>query len=143
MLLWLSVSKQIKRWHSVSCRQRAAEPGKHVGRIGLRARTETLGRELLGDGDRAGRSIERLEGRLGCICLDLLLAQAVECHLGFGQRASENRGTLDAVTARDADRLRRASNPPAALEVRKAHLLLQDVALQLGDLTGKQRTGRQ
>ena len=30
-----------------------------------------------------------------------------------------------------------------ALEVRKAHLLLQDVALQLGDLTGKQRTGRQ
>jgi len=87
--------------------------------------------------------IEPLERRLGRIRLDLMLAQAVECHLGFGQRASENRGTLDAATARDADRLRRASNPPAALEVRKAHLLLQDVALQLGDLTGKQRTGRQ
>ena len=71
------------------------------------------------------------------------IIEPLERRLGFHERTRENRGTLDAATARDADRLRRASNPPAALEVRKAHLLLQDVALQLGDLTGKQRTGRQ
>src|SRR5271166_5239307 len=82
-----------------------SQPGQDVGRIGPQARTETLGGELLGDGDRAGRGIERVERRLGGICLDLVLAQAVERRLGFRERAGENRGAFDAAAARDPDRL--------------------------------------
>src|SRR6516162_1551236 len=94
-----------------------SQPGQDVGRIGPQARTETLGRELLGDGDRAGRGIERLERRLGRICLDLVLAQAGERRLGFRERAGENRGTLDAAAACDPDRLRRSGDPPPAFEL--------------------------
>jgi hypothetical protein len=102
---------------------------------GLQARTETFGREFLGD--RTDRGIERVERRLGCICLDLMLAQAGERRLGFRERAGENRGTLDAASPCDPDRLRRAGDPPPAFELREPHLLLQDMALEFGDFSSE------
>ena len=66
-----------------------------------------------------------------------MLAQASQRRLGFGESARENRGAFDAAPARDPDRLRRPGDPPAALELREPHLLLQHVAFQIGDFGGE------
>jgi len=131
------VVKRIETRSGVGRRLAAAgafpQPGEDVSCVGPQARTETLGRELLGDGDRTGRGIERVERLLDRICLELMLAQASERRLSFRERAGENRGTLDAASACDPDRLRRSGDPPAAFELREAHLLLQDMAFEFGD----------
>src|SRR6516164_9059699 len=103
--------------YRLGCGDSLPQSRHDLGGIGFEARAETLGREFLSDGDRAGRGIEGIERRLGRICLDLMLAQAVERRLGFRERARENRGILDAAPARDPDRLRRPGDPPAALEL--------------------------
>src|SRR5215469_1792738 len=64
-----------------------------------------------------------------------------ECRLGFCERALEDRGTLDAASPRDPDRLRGSGDPPSAFELREPHLLRRDMALQLGDLGGEERAG--
>ena len=94
-----------------------SQPGENIGGIGFEPRAETLGREFLGDGDRTGRGIERVERLLDRICLELMLAQASERRLSFRERAGENRGIFDTAPARDPDRLRRPGDPPAALEL--------------------------
>jgi len=94
-----------------------SQPDQNVGRIGFEARTKTFGRELFGDGNRPRFGIERVERFLGRIGLDLTLAEASERRLGFGERAGENRGSLDAAAARNSNRLRRPGDPPSALEL--------------------------
>jgi hypothetical protein len=100
------------------------QAGEHVGGIGFEARAEAIGRKLLGNGDRAGRGIERVERRLGGIGLDLAFAQPGKGGLGFCEGAFENRGGLDAAATRDPNRLRRPGDPSPPLEVREPHLLL-------------------
>jgi hypothetical protein len=117
------------------------ESGEDVGGIGFETRAEAFGSELLGDGDRAGCGIERILCRLRGVGLDLVLAQSGERRLGFCGRALEDRGALDAASPRDPDRLRGSGNPPSAFEPREPHLLLRDMALQLGDLGGEERAG--
>src|SRR6516225_8650043 len=115
------VVKRVETRSSVGFRLAAgsafSQPGQNAGRVGPEARAETLGRELLGDGDRAGRGIEHVKRRLSRLCLDLMLAQAGQRRLGFHERTRENRGTLDAASARDPDRLRRPGDPPPAIEL--------------------------
>ena len=65
-------------------------------------------------------------------------AQARECGLGFRKRPLEDRRGFDTASARVPDRLRRPSDPPPALELGEPHLLLQDMALQPGNLGGEQ-----
>ena len=60
----------------------------------------------LGDGNWASRGIELVKRCLGCIRLDLMVAQPGRELLGFRERARENRSAFDAPAARDPDRLR-------------------------------------
>jgi hypothetical protein len=100
------------------------QPGEHVGGIGFEARAEPLLRKLLGNGDGAGRGVERIERCLSGIGLDLAFAQPGKGGLGFCEGAFENRGGLDAAATRDPNRLRRPGDPSPPLEVREPHLLL-------------------
>src|SRR5215831_2164069 len=94
--------------------------GEDVGGIGFETRAEAFGSELLGDGDRAGRGIERIVCRLRGVGLDLVLAQSGECRLGFCERALEDRCGLAARSGppprlgRSAVRVRAARAASAA-----------------------------
>ena len=97
-----------------------SQPCQYVGCIGFEARTETFGRELFGNGTRTGRGIEPVERRLGRIGLDLMLSQPGERRLGFGERAGEDRGALDAAPTRDPNGFCRSGDSPPALARRRA-----------------------
>ena len=83
---------------------------------GTRARIEDLETRAVA-AIEAGRGIEHVKRRLSRLCLDLMLAQAGQRRLGFHERTRENRGTLDAASAREPDRHRRPGDPPPAIEL--------------------------